>query len=84
MIIENDDSIFWVPIEEATSIQSLIFSKDSFDKASAKAWAKKHNFKSDVDEKEDTYRMRQQNPKKFARMRTKSFGEGIKAIIGVP
>lgn len=84
MIIENNDSIFWLPIEEASSVQSLIFSKEAFDKDSAKTWAKKHGFKSGVDEKEGTYRMRQQNPKKFAIMRTKSFGKGIKAIIGVP
>lgn len=83
MFIETDQMI-WLPLEEASSVQSLVFSKSKFDKEEAKKWAKKHGFKSSgVDEKENTYRLRQQEPGKFAKMRTKDFGGGVKAIIGV-
>jgi hypothetical protein len=84
MLLENKNEVVWLSLEEASGVQSLIFSKDKFSKEQAKYWAKKHNFKSGkVDEKEGTYRLRQQNPKKFGTMRTKSFGPGIKAVIGV-
>lgn len=81
MILETD-KFTWLPLSEASTIQSLIFDKDKFSLAQAKEWAKKHDFKMGVDEKEDTYRLRQKDPGKFKRFATKSFGNGIKAVIG--
>jgi len=70
-----------------TEVQSLIFSKDFFNKSSAKNWAKEHGYKYDyIDEKENTYRIRQKNPNKFNKdiFRTISFGKGIKSVIACP
>ena len=68
-----------------TEVQTLIFSKDNFTEKSAKDWAKKHDFKYGyVDEKENTYRIRQQEPSDFENMRTIEMTEGVKAVIGCP
>lgn len=66
--------------------QSLIFSKDNFSKAEAIAWAKKHDFKAIVDEKPNSYRMRQVSPSKFraGSFRTIPFTTGVEAVIGCP
>jgi hypothetical protein len=68
-----------------TEVQSLIFSKDDFTEKSAKDWAKNHDFKYGyIDEKENTYRIRQQEPSDFENMRTIEMTEGVKAVIGCP
>ena len=82
MILETDEKYTWISLEEASNVQSLIFSKNKFTLDQAKEWAKKHNFKSGVDEKENTYRFRQKDPGKFKRFATKEFGNGIQAVIG--
>ena len=70
-----------------TEIQTLIFDKDKFDKKSAKEWAKKHDFKYGfVDEKEETLRIRQQNPSSFRKdtFRTIDITKGVQAVIACP
>lgn len=68
-----------------TEVQTLIFSKDNFTEKSAKDWAKSHDFKYGyVDEKENTYRIRQQEPSDFENMRTIEMTDGVKAVIGCP
>lgn len=65
-------------------IQSLIFSKDHFKSADdAKSWASKHNFKATgVDETGNSYRLRQESPGKFKKMRTIELTSGVKAVVG--
>lgn len=82
MLVENENKYYWLSLTEVSSIQSLIFDKDKFSLERAKEWAKKHDFKTGVDEKEGTYRLRQKSPGKFKRFATKEFGKGIKAVIG--
>ena len=68
-----------------TKVQSLIFSKDKFSEKSAKDWAKKHDFiYGYTDEKENTFRIRQQEPSDFTNMRTIEMTKGVKAVIGCP
>jgi hypothetical protein len=70
-----------------TEVQSLIFSKDFFNKSSAKNWAKEHGYKYEyIDEKENTYRIRQKNPNYFLKniFRTISLKKGVKAVIACP
>ena len=68
-----------------TEVQSLIFSKDEFSEKSAKDWAKKHDFIYEyVDKKENTFRIRQQEPSDFNNMRTIEMTKGVKAVIGCP
>jgi hypothetical protein len=70
-----------------TEIQTLIFSKDHFSEAQAKAWAKEHDEKYGyIDEKENTYRIRQQEPSEFVdgSMKTIHLTEGVQAVIGCP
>lgn len=70
--------------DEGTEIQTILFDKKEFTEAQAKAWAEKHGFKSDVDEKENTYRLRQVNPDEFTDFRTIDIKKGIKAVVGCP
>jgi 16S rRNA G966 N2-methylase RsmD len=70
-----------------TKIQSLIFSKEKFTKNSAKKWAENHSYKFGyVDEKEETYRIRQKNPKYFDNdsFRTIDITDGIQGVIACP
>lgn len=70
------------------SVQSLIFPKENYTKAQAKSWAKKHQYKNRVDEKENTYRMRQVLPTRFKLNSFRTIElkntKGIKAVIGCP
>ena len=73
--------------KDPTKIQTLIFAKSVFTEAEAKAWAKKHDFKSgDVDETEDSFRLRQRDPGEFQKgsFRTITLTDGVKAVIGRP
>ena len=70
------------PDPESMKVQTLIFSKEKFTKASAKAWAKSHGFKAGkVDEKTNTYRLRQRDPGQFETFRTIEFKPGLKAVV---
>jgi hypothetical protein len=63
-------------------VQSLLFSRDTFTPAKAKAWAKRHGYKhGKIDETDRYVRLRQADPKEFRVKRTVSFGDGIKAIV---
>jgi len=68
-------------------VQTIVFDKDSFTKTKAKAWAKRGGYRyGDVDEKADTWRFRQEDPKRFkkAGFRTIEMDEGVKAVVGCP
>jgi len=63
-------------------VQTLIFSKDRFSRKDAMKWAKAHGFKAaKVDEKENTFRLRQRDPDQFGTFRTITFKPGIKAVV---
>jgi hypothetical protein len=67
---------------DSMKVQTLIFSKDKFTKKSAMKWAARHGFSvSKVDEKENTYRIRQKDPGQFETFRTISFKPGLKAVV---
>jgi len=67
---------------KSMKVQTLIFAKSHFSRSSAKKWAKSHGFKaSKVDEKENTFRLRQKPPSKFETFRTITFKPGIKAVV---
>ena len=70
-----------------TKVQSLIFSKENYNETSAKKWAENHNYKFGyADEKEETFRIRQKNPKFFDSdsFRTIDITAGIQAVIACP
>lgn len=70
-----------------TKVQSLIFSKENYNETSAKKWAENHNYKFGyADEKEETFRIRQKNPKFFDSdsFRTIDITDGIQAVIACP
>ena len=72
---------------EDTEVQTLIFDKAVFTEEQARAWAKDHDFKvSKVDETQDSFRIRQQQPGRFQAnsFRTIEFMgvNGILAVIG--
>jgi predicted RNA-binding Zn-ribbon protein involved in translation (DUF1610 family) len=63
-------------------VQTLIFSKSKFSRSAAIKWAKGHGFKADkVDEKANTWRLRQKDPDQFGTFRTISFKPGLKAVV---
>lgn len=67
---------------ESMKVQTLLFSKDRFSRSSAVKWAKSHGFKATkVDEKENTFRLRQRPPSEFETFRTITFKPGIKAVV---
>jgi len=76
-----------ISLQESTTVQTLIFSKDIFESAEqAKAWAKEHDFKfGSVDETSTSFRLRQIDPDQFVdgSFRTIDITEGVKAVIGV-
>jgi hypothetical protein len=64
-------------------IQSLIFAKDQFSRVEVIKWAKAHDFSaSGVDEIDGFYRLRQESPEKFSKLRTIDVTGGVKAIVG--
>lgn len=72
-------------LEERPSmrVQSLIFPRDKWTKAEARTWLKSHGYKSrSVDETSQSWRFRQEDPDQFDVLRTKSFGDNIKAVVG--
>lgn len=71
-----------------TEIQTLVFDKARFKRStSAIRWAKENDFDySKIDTKENTYRIRQQEPEVFQEgsFRTIELTDGVKAVIGCP
>lgn len=67
-----------------SKVQSLLFPRERFTVAEAKAWAKRHNWHSgDVDLKSDYIHLRQEDPRGFRRVRTVYFGgSGVEARVG--
>ena len=65
-------------------VQSLLFPRDKFTTAQAKAWAKKHGYKhGKVDVTAHYIRMRQRDPSDFKTERTIPLGDsGVKAVVG--
>lgn len=67
-------------------VQTLLFPRDRFTVAEARAWAHKHSWRSDdVDLKPDFIHLRQENPGHFRRIRTVYLGgRGVQARVGWP
>jgi hypothetical protein len=67
-------------------VQALLFLKDRFTLAQAKAWARRHDLKaSDVDVTDEYIHLRQDDPSKFQRIRTIPLGgRGVQARVGWP
>lgn len=67
-------------------VQTLIFPKDGYTLSEAKAWATEHgHVAKKVDEKEDTYRLRQHEPGLYQpkSFRTITLGKSdVKAVVG--
>ncbi len=76
--------------QTGTEIQALIFSKDHWTRGDVMIWAKNHGFKHEIDEKKNTYHIRQHNPDNYFKksFKTTSFDDklpaGILAVIGCP
>lgn len=84
----DDDFVAERAQKKGSKVQSLIFSKDVFkDAASAKSWAKGHDFRSDkVDETENSFRLRQFDPSKCDKetFGTISITKGVQGTVCVP
>ena len=71
--------------KDPTTIQTIIFNKDKFDRKSAIKWAKDHKYKvSKIYETENSYRIRQKDSNQFQEgtLRTITLVSGVKAVIG--
>ncbi len=67
------------------SIQTLIFPRPKYTPTSARAWAEKHGFYSSnarMDIKPNAIHIRQYNPEDFARIRSVSLGDNVRATMG--
>ncbi len=69
-----------------SQVQTLLFPMPKFNLESAKAWAKKHGWKTgdvDIGERFDFIHLRQEDPARFRRVRTIHFGgSGVMARVG--
>lgn len=76
----------WRADRDPSTIQTLIFSKDKFNKEQAEAWAKKHDMPGikTPDETDESYRFRQAAPGDFDEdtFKTIDLAPGIKAVVG--
>ena len=71
----------------STDIQTLLFDRDVFSAALAKAWAKGHGFRyGKVESTDNFHRFRQHDPSLYrpSTFRTIELTEGVKAVVGVP
>jgi ClpP class serine protease len=69
-----------------SEIQTLIFKKSNFPtRESATKWARDHDFRADkVDETENSWRLRQQDPGKYQTFRTgKPLSPGVTPVFGI-
>lgn len=70
-----------------TAIQTLLFDRSAFQPSQAKAWAKKHGYRSTgLDVTENYTRIRQVDPDRFQRdsFRTIDLTDGVRAVVGRP
>ncbi len=70
--------------QKSLIVQSLVFSKKKFNRASARSWAKSHGFKnSKVDITKNSVRLRQLSPGRCVSgsFRTKSLTTGVSAVM---
>jgi hypothetical protein len=67
-------------------VQTLVFDKGHYKgQKDATDWAADHGFSAaKVDETGDSFRLRQEDPGGFTRMRTITLTEGVQAVIGFP
>lgn len=66
--------------KRSSRVQTLIFSRSKYSEAQAKRWAKNHGYRAGkVDVTDKSIRLRQRAP--GGRMRTVTFGKGIKAVV---
>lgn len=64
------------------NVQSIVFSKQYFTIKQAKSWLKRHHYRyGNCDEKENTIRFRQFDPRRTKKYRYKSITEGIKFVL---
>ena len=76
-----------VDIADATQLQTLIFSKESFNAAGAAAWLKRNKKKAaSKRETAESLRYRQEPPEAFVQgsFRTIKLAPGVSAVIGTP
>lgn len=85
-------NIFGFGLDHGQNIQSILFKRPEWTLTKAKAWLKKHKYKTDVDEKPNHYRFRQFEPYLFKKYITKPLitktlngdkNENIEFIIGI-
>jgi hypothetical protein len=67
--------------EDGFKLQSILFSKDDYTYKKAIKILENLGLKTDVDEKENTYRFRQINPIKGSIYRTKVLNDGISLVL---
>lgn len=74
--------------KSASRVQVLLFPRDKFNVVEAKAWARKHDWKTsdvDVPESGEFIHLRQEDPSHFRRIRTVHLGgRGVQARVGFP
>ena len=90
-------ALFWLSIQGAgraassraknpvsTRVQSLLFRRDEgWTVSKANRWAKAHGYRAkDADVTAAYVRLRQSDPKRYRRLRTVTFGDGIRAVVG--
>ena len=76
-----------LPFRKGSRVQTIIFDRKLFNGHSARAWLRKHNFKTPKTEKTANFlRYRQSEPKMFHKdsFRTLEFKKGIKAVVAIP
>lgn len=75
-----------MPPRRPTEVQSLVFDKEQFSRPEARRWSQEHGFSTQygVDEKANTYRVRQHSPSEYAprSFRTIPLREGADAVVG--
>lgn len=72
---------------KSTRVQTLVFSRDSFDPRAARAWAKAHGYRyGKIDQTDKTMRVRQESPRHFTKggFRTIPLAPGVLGVIGCP
>ena len=70
-------------LKETSEVQSIVFNKSLFSKNEAIVWLKTHEYKyGGVDEKENSWRFRQEDPEKYKRIISKKIDRGIVLVIG--
>lgn len=66
-------------------VQTLLFERPRWTPTSARSWASSHGYKAsnaDMEITDNHVRIRQADPKGFTTLRTVTFGQGVKAVMG--